>query len=165
MAGSPPEHPAVMSRAFVKEAEGTEVEALPELVVSPHRNLVTPEGLARIESTLAQLEAALSGARAREDRHAAARAERDLRYWRQRRVSAEVVVPEPAPATVRFGSWVVLSTDDGARLRFRIVGEDEADPKHGLISYVAPLAVELLGASVGEEIKFRNGTAAIEAIE
>jgi len=154
-----------MSRAFVKEAEGTEVEALPELVVSPHRNLVTPEGLALIESTLARLEAQLSAARPAGDRDMMARVERDLRYWRQRRVSAEVVVPESAPATVRFGSWVALATDDGARRRFRIVGEDEADPKHGLISYVAPLAVELLGASVGDEIPFREGTAAIEAIE
>jgi transcription elongation GreA/GreB family factor len=154
-----------MSRAFVKEAEGAELEALPELVVSPHRNLVTPEGLALIEATLARLESQLSAARTTGDRDAAARVERDLRYWRQRRVSAELVEPEHAPQVVRFGCRVRLVTAAGERLDFRIVGEDEADPRHGRLSYVSPLATELLGCAAGEEILFRGDSAEIEAIE
>ena len=156
---------AAMSRAFVKEGEGAELEALPELVVSPHRNFVTPAGLALIEAALARLESALSAARVANDRDAVARAERDLRYWRQRRISAELVEPETAPQTVRFGCQVRLLTADGQRASFRIVGEDEADPKRGLVSYVSPLAEELLGAAVGDEGRFRGGLAEIEAIE
>lgn len=153
-----------MSRAFVKEADGTEFDELPELVVSPHRNLVTPEGLALIEATLSRLEARLAAARAASEREAVARAERDLRYWRQRRVSAELVPRDEAPEVVRFGCTVELVTDRGERVGFRIVGEDEADPGHGLISWVSPLAEELLGCSVGDEVRFRGGTAAVEEI-
>ena len=153
-----------MSRAFVKEADGTEFDELPELVVSPHRNLVTPEGLALIQATLSRLEARLAAARAASEREAVARAERDLRYWRQRRVSAELVPRDEATEVVRFGCTVELVTDRGERVGFRIVGEDEADPGHGLISWVSPLAEELLGCSVGDEVRFRGGTAEISAI-
>jgi transcription elongation GreA/GreB family factor len=137
---------------------------LPELIVSPHRNFVTPEGLALIEGTLARLESELSAARAAADRSSIARAERDLRYWRQRRVSAEVVEPEVAPQVVRFGSRVRLVAANGETVSFRIVGEDEADPKRGLVSYVSPLAEGLLGAAVGDEIEFRGGAAALVSI-
>jgi transcription elongation GreA/GreB family factor len=154
-----------MSRAFVKEGEGAELEELPELVVSAHRNFVTPEGLALIEATLARLESGLSAARAADDRAAVARTERDLRYWRQRRISAELVEPETSPPVVRFGCRVRLRTATGESVGFRIVGEDEADPKHGLVSYVSPLAEELLGTAVGDEVRFRGGSAEIEAID
>ncbi len=154
-----------MSRAFVREGEGNELDALPELVVSPHRNFVTPEGLALIEGTLTRLESELSAARAALDRSAIARAERDLRYWRQRRVSAELVESEATPQVVRFGSRVRLVTTDGETVSFRIVGEDEADPKRGLVSYVSPLAGELLGAEVGDALQFRGRTAEIESID
>lgn len=153
-----------MSRAFVKEADGTEFDELPELVVSPHRNLVTPEGLALIEATLSRLEAQLVSARAAAERESVARIERDLRYWRQRRVSAEIVPREEAPEIVRFGCTVDLLAKGGEGVRFRIVGEDEADPGRGLISWVSPLAEELLGCSVGDEVRFRDGTAEIAAI-
>ena len=45
-----------MSRAFVKELEDA-VEELPDRPISPHPNLVTAEGLARIEAEVARSEA------------------------------------------------------------------------------------------------------------
>lgn len=153
-----------MSRAFVKEADGNEPEELPELVVSPHRNLVTAEGLALIDLTLHRLEAELAAARAAADRGTEARLQRDLRYWRQRRGSAELVTAPTDTATVRFGSWVTLETASGESVRFRIVGEDESDPAHGLLAYVSPLAELLLGATVGDFVEFRGGEAEIVAI-
>ena len=153
-----------MSRAFVKEADGTELDDLPELVVSPHRNLVTAEGLHLIESTLARLETGLTAARAAGDREAMVRAERDLRYWRQRRATAEVV-PRPAmPDVVRFGSAVTLETSSGETISYRIVGEDESDPRRGLVSYVSPLADALLGGRPGDRVALRDGDAEIVAI-
>lgn len=154
-----------MSRAFVKESDGDEFEELPELVVSPHRNLVTHEGLQKIEATVDRIEAELASARGEGDRGSQARAERDLRYWRQRKASAEVVVPEPSPGAVRFGSTVVLERATGGTIRYRIVGEDEADPKHGLVSWVSPLATTLLGCEPGESVRLRDGDAEIVAIE
>lgn len=153
-----------MSRAFVKDADGNEPEELPELVVSPHRNLVTAEGLALIDQTLHRLEVELAAARTAGDRGTEARLQRDLRYWRQRRGSAELVTVPTDTATVRFGSWVTLETASGESVRFRIVGEDESDPAHGLLAYVSPLAELLLGATVGDFVEFRGGEAEIVAI-
>ena len=104
-----------MSRAFVKESDGDGSEDIPELAISPHRNLVTPAGLAHIEETLRRLEGELSAARAAEDRGTAARVERDLRYWTSRRSTAEVIDPVVRPETVRFGCTVELHTGSGER--------------------------------------------------
>jgi len=154
-----------MSRAFIKESDGAELEALPEIVVSPHRNLVTTEGLRQIETALQRLEAGLSEARAAGDRATVARLERDLRYWRQRRATAELVPPTDSPVRVRFGSLVTLATDSGATLRYRIVGEDESDPRRGLVSYVSPLAEELLGCRLGDVVSLHDGDAEIVGID
>ena len=154
-----------MSRAFVKELDGAEGDELPELAISPHRNLVTAQGLAAIDANLRRLDAELSGARATGDRAAAARAERDLRYWSSRRASAEVVVPLQQAEVVRFGNRVELRTESGATLHFRIVGEDESDPAAGLISWVSPLAELLLGSAPWDEVPFRGGKAEVVAID
>lgn len=153
-----------MSRAFTRESDGAELDSLPERVVSPHRNLVTAEGLRQIEATLGRLEGELSTARAVNDRSAEARLARDLRYWRQRRATAELVPAHLAPQVVRFGSSVTLTTDTGATLRYRIVGEDESDPRSGLLSYVSPLADALLGCRPGDVVRLRTGDAEVVAI-
>ena len=154
----------VMSRAFVKEMDGMETEALPELVVSPHRNFVTSEGLALIEQRLRELNAELATVKAGGDPAAVSRIERDLRYWSNRRASAEVVEAPQDPENVRFGCWVELREESGGTPRFRIVGEDESDPGRGLISYVSPLARFLLGKSVGDFVEFKGGEAEIVSI-
>jgi transcription elongation GreA/GreB family factor len=154
-----------MSRAFVKEMDGAAGEDLPELAVSPHRNLVTPTGLELIEATLRGLENELAAARAADDQPLVARIERDLRYFRQRRATAEVVQPVSSPSRVRFGSKVGIETESGEVVEFRIVGEDESDPARGLISYVSPLAESLMGGSVGDRLPFRGAEAEIVGID
>jgi transcription elongation GreA/GreB family factor len=154
-----------MSRAFVKDLDGEAGEELPELAVSQHRNLVTSSGLVQIERTLHRLEGELADARAADDKSLVARIERDLRYFRQRRATAEVVPPAGATGKVRFGSRVMLETTAGERVEFRIVGEDESDPSSGLISYVSPLATLLMGASVGDLLPFMDTEAEIVGIE
>lgn len=154
-----------MSRAFIKELDGDGGEDLPELAISPHRNLVTPTGLVQIEGTLQRLEGELLDARAADDKPLTARIERDLRYFRQRKASAEVVQPAGPTGKVRFGSRVRLETDAGERFEFHIVGEDESDPSSGLISYVSPLGGLLMGGSVGDRMAFRDSEARITGIE
>jgi transcription elongation GreA/GreB family factor len=153
-----------MSRAFVKEPEGDEVETLPDRPVSRFRNYVTTRGLQQIESAVAELQSALANAAAHDDPPAARKIVRDLNYWKARRASAELVSPPPDGSTVRFGSKVTLDAG-GRRQSFRIVGEDEADPKQGFISYVAPLARELIGKELGETVSTPGGEAEIIAIE
>jgi transcription elongation GreA/GreB family factor len=55
---------------------------------------------------------------------------------------------------------VTIVRDDGREQTFRIVGEDEADPRAGSISHVSPLARAVLGKHVGDEV--RAGTAEVE---
>ena len=153
-----------MSRAFVKESDGADGDELAELKLSPHRNLVTPEGLAGIDSAVDRLRTDLSAARSAEDRAGIKRIQRDLRYWTERQRTAELVKPTASGATARFGSLVTLEKGDGSPVEFRIVGEDEADPARGLISYVSPIAKLLIGASVGEEITLPEGAAEIVGI-
>lgn len=154
-----------MSRAFVKDLDGEAGEDLPELALSPHRNLVTPSGLAQIERALHRLEGELIDARAADDKSLAARIERDLRYFRQRKATAEVVPLADTTGKVKFGSRVSLETDAGERVEFFIVGEDESDPSRGLISYVSPLAVSLMGGSVGDRVPYLGTEAEIASVE
>jgi transcription elongation GreA/GreB family factor len=122
-----------MSRAFVKEAED-KVENLPDRAISPHRNLVTAEGLVAIEAALARFEEAHREASSNNDADAAAAAMREVRYWQARRASAEVVRPPTEADMASFGTTVTLRRDNGREQSFRIVGEDEADPAHGTVS-------------------------------
>jgi transcription elongation GreA/GreB family factor len=153
-----------MSRAFVKESDGEDGEALPELQVSPHRNLVTPSGLQQIEATVGRLQADLSGARADADRAQIARIQRDLRYWSERQRTADVIAAPASVEVVRFGSRVTLEMPDGGTVEYRIVGEDEADPARGSISYVSPIARRLIGGTVGDEVAVPEGVATILGI-
>ncbi len=43
------------------------------------------------------------------------------------------------------------------RQTYRIVGEDEADPAKGTLSYVSPLARALMGKAVGDVVRMPNG--------
>lgn len=153
-----------MSRAFVKESDGAEGQDLPELLVSPHRNLVTPAGLGQIEAMVERLQAALSEARAADDRGGVARIQRDLRYWSERQRTAEVAVPPVATGAVRFGSSVTLQRRDGRDIRYQIVGEDEAEPSSGKISYVSPIARRLIGAAAGDIVALADGEAEVREI-
>lgn len=152
-----------MSRAFVKEQDDG-AEELPERPVSPHPNLVTPEGLAAIEAELQRLAKEHAQARAAEDKAAMARTARDLRYWQARRASAQLVEPPEGIETVQFGSTVTLERDDGRVQTFRIVGEDEAEPSRGTISHVSPLARALFGKRVGDTVKAGAGEAEVTRI-
>src|SRR5262245_3007989 len=154
-----------MSRAFVKEPDGEAPEALPERPVSQHPNLVTTEGLAATERELARLDAAYVAALQAGDKAAAAVAQRDLRYWTARRASAQLVAPSTETSRGHFGAIVTIERDDGRLHAFRIVGEDEADPAQGTLSYVSPLARALLGKTVGDVVAAGDGEAEILEIE
>ena len=72
------------------------------------------------------------------------------------------------PATagcVAFGSTVTFEREDGRTQRFRITGEDEADPACGSVSYVSPLAAALLGKTVGDTAQVAGKDVDITAIE
>lgn len=152
-----------MSRAFVRESDGDPGQ-LPDRPISPYPNFVTRRGLDAIESRVRELEVERQAARERDDAGWRAGIERELRYWSARRASARVVEPTPAER-VRFGMRVTLRLAAGTTQAYRLVGEDEADATHGLISWTAPLAQSLLGREVGDSVPFQGVEAEIVSIE
>jgi transcription elongation GreA/GreB family factor len=159
-----------MSVAFTREesAETAAEVALPDRPVSPHPNLVTAAGRQALEKALVEARAAYDAAQQIEDvnqrRRAAAPAFRDMRYFSERLRTAQLVPPPAANDAVAFGTRVTFKRDDGRRQVFRIVGEDEADPRNGSISYVSPVARALMGKAVGDVVVLGDGEIEILAI-
>ena len=159
----------VMSVAFTREEDLEATAAdLADRPISPHPNLVTPEGLAAIEAELASARAAYTAAQVQgsieSDRTAIARATRDLRYWSARRASAQLIAPTEDDGAVRFGGSVSIEREDGRAQTWRIVGEDEADPAAGSVSHVSPLARAVMGKRVGDEVTVAGQSAEIVAV-
>ena len=156
-----------MSKAFTKEDDDSAKLRLDDLPQSPHPNLVTPEGLADLERRLSVLVRELAELRARpesvEGRQAIAVAERDVRYLETRLARAILVDPNShAPDVVAFGAEVEILTEDDEHQIFRIVGEDQADPKRGLIAPYSPLGIALMGAELGDTVEWRKPTGVID---
>ncbi len=147
-----------MSVAFVKEesAETASETLLPDRPISPHPNFVTEAGLKALDVQLQDARTAFEAANAIEDvnerRRQAAGPLRDLRYLRERVRTAQLIAPPSSNETVVFGSKVTFVRDSGREQTYRIVGEDEADPKAGSISHVSPVARGLLGKRVGDVV-------------
>jgi transcription elongation GreA/GreB family factor len=146
-----------MSRAFVKET--SESAPPPERMVEEGPNPVTPEGLAQIEAHVTRLEASLKS-----ETNVLLREtlERDLRYWSQRKLTADLAQP-PSDGTVAFGSTVTIERK-GRKQTFRIVGVDEADAAKGLISFRSPMAQAILGARPGDAIEAHGPLGEIEIL-
>ena len=134
-----------------EEAAEAAAAVLPEKPISAHPNLVTSSGLRLIDGHIGRLQTSLADSGADDENRP--RLARDLRYWRARRMSAQVVEAPPGGSQeVAFGTTVTVRRD-GTAVRYRIVGEDEADPAKGLLSWTSPLAEALLGARVGETVE------------
>ncbi|MBO9628785.1 MAG: transcription elongation factor GreA [Shinella sp.] len=159
-----------MSVAFMKEesAETAAETLLPERPISPHPNLVTETGLKALETQLSEARAAFEAANAIEDinekRRQLAGPSRDIRYLVERLRTAQVMADPTSSDIVAFGNTVKFSRDDGRIQTYRIVGEDEADPKSGTISYVSPVARLLLGKGVGDLVTLNGQELEIVAI-
>jgi transcription elongation GreA/GreB family factor len=147
-----------VSVAFTKEdsAETASETLLPDRPISPHPNLVTAAGLKALERQLQQARDAYDATQAIEDvnerRRQAAIPLRDVRYFAARVRTAQIVADPTSTDIVAFGSTVTFQRDDGRVQTYRIVGEDEADPNAGSISFVSPVARQLTGKAVGDEV-------------
>ena len=150
-----------MNRAFVKDYEGDADDALPEMPLSENPNYVTPHGAALLRARLATAQARRDALKAAEDDTLAqerelSSLERELRWLSARVANAiEVDLSKQPRERVAFGAIVTVDSEDGEH-RWQIVGEDEADVEHGLVSYVSPLAQALLGARVGDEVRWHR---------
>jgi len=147
-----------LSVAFTKEdsAATASETTLPDRPVSPHPNLVTEAGLKALALQLQQAREAYEAAQKLEDaderRRQAAIPLRDARYFAERVRTAQIVSKPASTETVVFGSTVTFRRHDGRVQTYRIVGEDEADPKAGSVSFVSPVARALMGKGVGDVV-------------
>jgi transcription elongation GreA/GreB family factor len=156
-----------VNRAFVKDPDETGVpEPLPERHQSPHANYVTPTGLRQLQAQQGELEARrqrLLDAGKQASPQDLALVQRDLRYVEERLGRAILVPPGGgSPDRVHFGATVEVCDGAGVSEIFTIVGEDEADPALGKLSWVSPLAKALLNAELGELVKWRRPAGAQE---
>ncbi|HEX8511859.1 MAG TPA: GreA/GreB family elongation factor [Allosphingosinicella sp.] len=149
-----------MSVAFRRESDEEHKEPRFELPIPVGPNLVTANGLAQAQARAAELEALVAG---EGDEAKLEPARRELRYWRTRVATARLAPPPPEDE-VGFGSRVGF-LHDGKLRRIDIVGDDEADPSEGRISFSAPLARALIGACVGDRVDFAGRTEALEIVE
>jgi len=149
-----------MSVAFRREGDDEHLEPKFELPLPPGPNLVTARGLAQIGSRVAELEALLPTL-AEETAVAATR--RTLRYWRTRLATAQLV-DVPDGSHVAFGCRVTILMNGKPRT-ITIVGDDEADPKAGLLAFSAPLCRAIMDAAVGEQVVIDGQSNPIEILE
>lgn len=141
--------------------------------MAEHKNYITPEGLAALESEFNHLVKVERPEVVRVVSWAASNGDRSengdyiygkkrlrqidsrLRHLLKRIDSAVVVNPEQQAGLekVYFGAWVTLySLDRDTEHTYRIVGQDEIDTSKGYISWVSPMAKALLGKEVGATI-------------
>jgi transcription elongation GreA/GreB family factor len=159
-----------MSRAFVNEDNAAEQADQPvERQVSAQPNYVTPAGLVQLQTKVAELQHLLSEQSSKgeqADKQRQADLERDLRYFKQRLQSAQVVTPASSTQKVQIGSRVTFSDEHNTEQTVQLVGEDQADAAAGLINWSSPLGRALLGAQLGDEVLWQRpaGDQSIEII-
>jgi transcription elongation factor GreA len=92
-----------------------------------------------------------------------------IRQLEDRLARAEVVeVSGPPPDRVRFGVTVrVEDLSTGDRLRYTIVGEEEADAASGRLSVTSPVARSLIGKAVSDvaSVRVPAGVREFEVLE
>lgn len=72
--------------------------------------------------------------------------------------------PSREDGAVAFGSKVTFTRNGAKPQTIRIVGEDEADPKAGLVNFRSPLAQALIGAEVGDTVEMSSPPAELEIL-
>ncbi len=148
-----------MSVAFRRESDEEHKEPKFELPIPTGPNLVTARGLALIEAKLRELDERIAAGGGEAEIEAL---KRDQRYWATRKATAELA-PVPDGEDVAFGTRVTYRLN-GQRKTIDIVGDDEADPAGGSISFCAPLARAMIGGFVGEKVDFGGKAEAIEIV-
>jgi transcription elongation GreA/GreB family factor len=148
-----------MSVAFRREGDDEHLEPKFELPIPPGPNRVSQRGLALIAAKLAELEALIPTLT---DEAAQKAARRTMRYWSTRQSTAELM-PRPDGSKVAFGCTVTLRLNGGTRT-ITLVGDDEADPPAGLLSFSAPLCRAIIDAEVDEAVDFAGKPDAITIV-
>ncbi|AMK16478.1 MULTISPECIES: GreA/GreB family elongation factor [Sphingobium] len=148
-----------MSVAFRRESDEEHLEPTFEIPLPPGPNWVTQRGLRLTREKVEALEAAETADMTEDE---AKKLKRELRYWRTRLATAELR-PVPDGGAVAFGTRVAYRLN-GQTKTIYIVGDDEADPNDGRISFSSPLARAMMDAEAGEQVDFGGKANSVEIL-
>jgi transcription elongation factor GreA len=148
---------------------------------------MTQEGYARLETRLKELKSVerpaviKAIAEAREHGDISENAEYHAARERQSMIEGQILeledkiaraevidVSQISGKTIKFGARVTLADDDtDEETTYRIVGQEEADVEHGLLSVTSPLARALIGKQTGDsvEVVTPKGSKAYEIVK
>ncbi len=164
-----------MSKAFVREDSETPEEPLeaPPLAAGG-KNYMSPAGFARLKAELRELVeverpavvktvswAASNGDRSENGDYIYGKRrlreiDRRVRFLIKRLENAEVVNSSGRDSDqVFFGARVTFKVKDETRV-VTILGLDEVDPAHGIVSWVSPIARALIKAREGDTVTLRT---------
>jgi len=93
--------------------------------------------------------------------------DRRVRYLSKRIDVMKIVDRPPADTSIiRFGAVIKLQTSSEGLVEYRIVGVDETNAAKGFISIDSPVAIALLGKTIGDslEVQLPECLAQIEVI-
>lgn len=155
-----------MSKAFTRESDDDDFEEMPMALPSSTlpfgaKNYMTSDGAERIRAEIERLVQVEHPRLAAEKEEIAKRKlqrlEQRIRLLEESLRSA-VITPPPrdidSRREVRFGATVTVRRRSGD-VTYRIVGVDEADPDEGSVSWPSPIAKALMGATVGQKVRFK----------
>lgn len=89
--------------------------------------------------------------------------------WLSKRLKNVKIVDPAAQAErnrVFFGATIILADEEGGKRKFTLVGEDEADPGEGRISWNSPIGRAVRGATTGDlrQVRLPNGECELEIV-
>lgn len=152
-----------MSRGFVKEGDQEEIPMVPPRAYLPEgaTNYVTREGMEELlaeKEKLIEEKENLHKANEDEKRIALNHINAKLQLLNNRIDTAIVVHSEEQPQNeIRFGAQVTLKIGGTGKIKtFQIVGVDEADVSKGKISFLSPLANELIDKKTGDKVVLKR---------
>ena len=178
-----------MNKAFTKESDQDDDDDVQEPSPLPvgTKNYMTPAGYRRLKEEALhlldkerpELVKVITWAASNGDRSENAdyiygkrrlrEIDRRIRFLTRRLDNAEVVDPATREPTdqVFFGATVTVTDDDGNEKVYSIVGIDEADVSRGRISWISPLARQLLKAREGDTVTIHTpgGDEVLEIVE
>ena len=154
-----------MSKAFTRESDQAGAEEIPSFqprLPPGTRNYITREGAdqlkQRLNGLLEKKQGLTTGSNEAGTASDAEQRQIESAIRNLQQILDSVVLAEiPADQEkIAFGATVVIRHGNGEEVAYRIVGVEEADPDHGSISWISPLAQALLSRRAGDKVRFRS---------
>jgi transcription elongation factor GreB len=155
-----------VSKAFTRESDdesgAEEIPSFRPQLPPGTRNYITREGADRLRQRLNNLierkqamatKSNEAGTAFEAEQRKIESAIRSLQQTLDSVIVAEIHADQDSAA---FGATVTIRHGDGEEESYRIVGVEEADPEHGSISWISPLARALLSRRAGDKVRFRS---------